>query len=114
MIGPGKILISHENGWSCTNNAIMSTEFDIIPGVKAAKQTFVVEARNVFDVIGTLVNGEYLCAFKHEDGLKFMFNARILGKSNIKKKLIVTSDFSNNCELIIKKIQKWQEQFKVS
>lgn len=108
MLGTGSIILTHDTGWSCANEAIMGMEFDMRPD-KTAKKTLVIEIRGLFNCIGTPTQ-DVKGIFKLDGGNKVAFNGTMRGKSTIQ----IQGETNNDFQIILKSIEKWQEHYQVS
>lgn len=107
-LGSGEVLLLHQNGWSCSKEALLDMEFDIRPD-KTARKMVVVGTKNIFNVGGEIIPNEILSGvFRYDNGNKVAFSAKVAGKSRLE----ITGDLSNDFETILNKISQWQEQFK--
>lgn len=109
-LGSGDVILLHQNGWSCSKEAMMDLEFDIRPD-KTARKTVIVGVKNLFNVSGELIPKEQVNGvFRYENGNKVAFSAIAIGSSRFE----VTGELNNDFETILNKISQWQEQFKES
>lgn len=102
-VGTGSIVILHDKGWSCTNEAIFDVDIEIMPD-KSAKRKGVISLKKLFDVNGKLENNTPVEAvFKYDTGAKVAFKATVQGTS-----LQINGEINNNFETILTKISQWQ------
>lgn len=104
ILGSGEIILLHQNGWSCSKEAMLDLEFDIMPD-RSAKKTVIASARSLYNTYGELIPREIVeCVFRHENGVKVAFKA--IAVKDIR--LEVVGEINNDFETILNKISQWQ------
>lgn len=106
-IGAGEIIVLHQKGWSCSREALLELEFDMVPG--GAKKTIVASVKSLYNASGELIPREIVeCVFRYDSGIKVAFKAVAIKDVRLE----VIGEINNDFETILNKISQWQEQFK--
>lgn len=108
-LGEGELLISHNNGWACSREALFDVEYDMQPDNTSAKRTSIITCKGLFSLGEEIKNGEMVTGvFKYENGAKIAFTANVQGKA----RFVLIGPINNDFETILNKISQWQEYFK--
>lgn len=81
----GIALISHANGWSCSNEAKLDADKHLVEvdGKKFSKNVITIKINSIFDTVGNLHEGQSVeCLFKDDNGYKkaFVGTVKSIGK----------------------------------
>lgn len=115
----GTVIILHNNGWTCSNTANISSEEDPLfdakgnlTGVDTINRLW---AESAFTVMGKPIDNETVeCLMRFTDGQKVLFGGRVDGiaKSGTLR-VVITGELDDskiNINKFLERVRKWQEE----